>query len=198
MVGVKFQRADLDRELERVLQVPARAAPVPTQLTAGSEAASGWMRFVRNLATDLGTTSALLRNDLIREQVASAVTTGFLLAAFPGAEAAPAARPRLVRRVLDRMHDDPARAWSVADMAEVAGVSVRRLQEGFREYLGTSPTACLRDIRLERAHAELREAADGTTVAAIATKWGFAHTSRFAAAYRAKYGTNPSRTLQYD
>ena len=46
-------------------------------------------------------------------------------------------------------------------MAEVAGVSVRRLQEGFREYVGVCPREYLLDLRLERIHAELSEADRG-------------------------------------
>ena len=196
VVGVKFDRARLERELERVLRAPVGAVGVPAQLDTGSEQAAGWLHLVRNLAGDLERISALLRNELLREQIAGAVTAGFALAVAPEAAAEPVARPRLVRRVLDRLHDDPGAAWSVADMADVAGVSVRRLQEGFREYVGTTPLAYLRGIRLERAHADLREAAEATTVADVAAKWGFAHTGRFAAAYRGRYGCSPSRTLR--
>jgi AraC-like DNA-binding protein len=54
----------------------------------------------------------------------------------------------------------------------------------------------LRDARLRRADAELRTAAPDDTVAAIARGWGFAHLGRFAAAYEAKYGQPPGRTLR--
>lgn len=120
-----------------------------------------------------------------------------LLAAVPDADAGHApARPRIVKRALDEMHGDPSRPWTASDMAEVAGVSIRRLQEGFREYVGASPRECLNDIRLARVREELLRGADGFTVADVAMRWGLMHTGRFAAAYRRKYGESPSETLR--
>ncbi|MCC5698840.1 hypothetical protein LH612_37460, partial [Klebsiella pneumoniae] len=79
---------------------------------------------VRVLSAELPNMAGMLTNELVKAQVASAVLTGFLLAITPD-ERATAARPRIVKRVVDRLHEDPARAWTVADMAEIAGVSVR-------------------------------------------------------------------------
>jgi transcriptional regulator GlxA family with amidase domain len=57
--------------------------------------------------------------------------------------------------------------------------------------------ACLREIRLRRAHEDLRAAdPSATTVAAIARRWGFAHMGRFAREYQAAYGQTPSATLR--
>jgi AraC-like DNA-binding protein len=98
--------------------------------------------------------------------------------------------------VLDAMHGDPSRPWTAGDMAEVAGVSIRRLQEGFRDYAGTSPRECLSDIRLTQVRDDLLRGDDGFTVADVAMRWGFTHTGRFAAAYRHKYGEWPSETLR--
>jgi AraC-like DNA-binding protein len=57
----------------------------------------------------------------------------------------------------------------------------------------------LRRVRLERAHRDL-QAADPArqTVTAIAYRWGFPSSSRFAAHYRQVYGVTPSRTLGQD
>jgi transcriptional regulator GlxA family with amidase domain len=76
-------------------------------------------------------------------------------------------------------------------------VSVRTLQELFRRHLDTTPTDHLRAIRLDRAHRELRAAdPESTTVGAVAGRWGFTHTGRFAATYRTRYGASPSETLR--
>ena len=40
-----------------------------------------------------------------------------------------------------------------------------------------------------------RQAGDGITVAAVAFEWGWASPSKFAAAYRRRYGQPPSHTL---
>jgi transcriptional regulator GlxA family with amidase domain len=81
-------------------------------------------------------------------------------------------------------------------MAHVSGVSLRRVQEGFRQYVGASPRECLLGIRLERVRDELRRAENSRTVTEIAMRWGFTHTGRFAIAYRRKYGETPSQTLR--
>jgi transcriptional regulator GlxA family with amidase domain len=98
---------------------------------------------------------------------------------------------------MDTIHDEPERPYSVADLAEVAGVSVRSLQEGFRQHVGRTPMGYLQEIRLERARQSLR-AADPTrvTVAAVAHRWGFAHLGRFASVYRARFGECPSESLK--
>ncbi len=196
VVGVKFDQGFLERERERVLasRGPGRSS-LPDRLEGRTAEIRSWLHFVRMLSADLVHMSELLNSDLIREQISGAITTGFLLAVSPDCETAPIARPRIVNRVLDRLHDDPARAWTVADMATVAGVSVRRLQEGFREYVGKTPLSCLRDIRLAHAHEELELADDSVTVTEVATRWGFTHTGRFAAAYRRNYGVSPSESL---
>jgi transcriptional regulator GlxA family with amidase domain len=55
----------------------------------------------------------------------------------------------------------------------------------------------LRDVRLNRVHAELRSADPrSASVSQIATRWGFLYLGRFAAAYRDKFGRRPSETLR--
>jgi transcriptional regulator GlxA family with amidase domain len=81
-------------------------------------------------------------------------------------------------------------------MAEIAGTSVRRMQETFADYVGSSPSATLLDIRLDRAHAELAAGGSGVTVTDVAFRWGFSSPSRFATAYRKRYGTAPAETLR--
>lgn len=55
----------------------------------------------------------------------------------------------------------------------------------------------LKRLRLERAHADLRNASLGeTTVKQFALRYGFAHFGHFSDAYRRKYGQPPSQTLR--
>ncbi|GAB2644484.1 hypothetical protein GCM10027068_25020 [Prescottella soli] len=82
------------------------------------------------------------------------------------------------------------------EMAERAGVGVRRIQDGFRRYVGRSPTEYLADVRLGRVRQDLAAAGPGDTVRSIALRWGFAHTGRFAATYRDRFGTAPSAALR--
>jgi transcriptional regulator GlxA family with amidase domain len=96
------------------------------------------------------------------------------------------------------MQAHPDHPFTTATLAEIAGVSVRTLQEGFRRHLGISPTDYLRQVRLACVHRDLRHSEPTQiTVTEIAYRWGFAHLGRFAGAYRAKYGVPPSYTLHH-
>jgi AraC-like DNA-binding protein len=52
-------------------------------------------------------------------------------------------------------------------------------------------------VRLDRAHHDLltTNPSRGDTVTAIAARWGFYNSSRFAARYRHTYGVTPRDTL---
>lgn len=103
-----------------------------------------------------------------------------------------------VRRVLELIDSAPGAALTVADLARCAGVSERSLHAAFRRQLGTSPMAYVRRLRLKQAHDELLrlDPASGAKVTDVALRYGFAHTGRFAAAYRTRYGEPPSATLR--
>ncbi|MDJ0399103.1 AraC family transcriptional regulator [Rhodococcus rhodochrous] len=196
IVGIKFERDYLQREMSRILARPDLQLPDRVDLT--TQAGQSWMTLLRSVVEQLKADESLWRNPLVAEQLSGALTTSFILAVMPeDADPTGGARPRIIKRVLDRLHEDPASAWTTAEMAEVAGVSVRRLQEGFREYLGVCPRDYLLDLRLERIHEELA-VGDATelSVTDVALKWGITHTGRFAAAYKRKYGVAPSVTLR--
>jgi AraC-like DNA-binding protein len=195
VLGVKFDSAWLDREAERVLggdRTIVRSL-LPDRMELGAGAGRAWRQLVGSLAAHLHDPRLLDGCDLVREQLSGALAAGFLLASCPeaGAGRVPP-RPRAIARVVDQLHDDPARAWTAGEMAAVAGTSVRRLQEGFRQWMGCPPSEYLVGIRVQRAHADLRDDPSLTTSAAAA-RWGFSSASRFAAVYRRRYGRPPSQ-----
>ncbi|QMU22726.1 AraC family transcriptional regulator [Gordonia rubripertincta] len=192
VVGVKFDAEYLEREADRVRAAPLRSQLLlPHQLDLSGPDEQSWFALVRALSAQLREPADLLANPLVGPQLASAVSSAFILAVSPE-EAGSGLRPRMVKRVLDALHDDPAREWRLADMAEIGGSSLRRLQEGFAEHVGATPTQTLRDIRLSRARADLLSPEHTGTVAEVAARWGFSSPSRFAAAYRKRYGIAPS------
>jgi transcriptional regulator GlxA family with amidase domain len=102
-----------------------------------------------------------------------------------------------IKAAVDAIEAHPERPFTVSALAEVAAVSVRTLQHGFQRHLDMSPMTYLRQVRLARAHQDLSDCGpDQVTVTHIAHKWGFGHVSRFAAAYRRRYGVGPSTTLR--
>ncbi|GAA1530840.1 helix-turn-helix transcriptional regulator [Kribbella lupini] len=108
-----------------------------------------------------------------------------------------AARPATVRTAIELIEADPQAPLTVSVLAAQCGVGSRMLQKGFQQHLGLSPMEYLRDVRLRRAHEELRGADPYVeSVAAVARRWGFTHLGRFAAAHEAKYGKKPLRTLR--
>nr|WP_298098182.1 AraC family transcriptional regulator [uncultured Shinella sp.] len=104
--------------------------------------------------------------------------------------------PRHVRRAIDYMHAHVGEAITLEDLAKVCGVSSRTLQLGFKQFRQSSPMTYLQSLRMERVHADLKNASPGQTVADIALKWGFSHLGRFAAEYRTRFGERPSATLR--
>jgi AraC-like DNA-binding protein len=84
----------------------------------------------------------------------------------------------------------------LTDIAAVIGVTPRSVQYTFRRRLGTTPLEYLRKVRLNRAHRDLRAADPAVdTVMEIADRWRFGHPGRFSMAFKAAFGTPPSRTL---
>lgn len=195
IIGFKVDREYVQREMDRVLARPGRK--LPAQLDLRSGAGADWFSLVRAIADQTLQDNSLVRSEQVAEQLCGAVTTALVLAAVPDEGDGPTGlRPRIVKRVIDAIHQDPARPWTAGEMAELVGVSVRRLQQGFRECVGMTPMEYLADVRLECVHADLIENYSGETVSDIAIRWGIMHTGRFAAAYSRKYGLTPSQTLR--
>jgi AraC-like DNA-binding protein len=135
----------------------------------------------------------------LEEQLLTAVLLGLPHTATTelcrGPDEIPADAVARAREWMEMHHAEPL---TVADVARVAGLGIRQLQELFRRQLGTTPTAVLRDIRLGQARRALRRA-DATgpgAVAAVAYSSGFTHLSRFARDYRARFGELPSETAR--
>ncbi|MFC4063582.1 AraC family transcriptional regulator [Actinoplanes subglobosus] len=204
LLAVKIDRSALETRLARMLDTPV-GSPVPLspQLDQSHGPGRTWTNMVRTLASDaLGETHGLTRNPLLAEPLQEVLLRGLLLAgdhpyrerlATPGG---PCPAPRAIRQAIDLLHSRPEQPITIARLADATGVSERALQAGFQRYVGLSPTAYLRQVRLDRAHDELRQAEPGrTTVAEVAHRWGFAHLGRFAGSYRARFGVTPSQTL---
>jgi AraC-like DNA-binding protein len=193
VLGVKFNSGWLDVEAERLLggdRVTLRSL-LPEQVNLENGPAKAWRNLVRSLASGLHDPTLFAESAVVRDQLAGALAAGFVDAlqlANPG----PVVPPLVLRRVVQAIHDDPGRAWTAGEMSAIAGTSARRLQEGFQRCFGCTPSKYLRDVRLQRAHADLTRP-EGTSISEIAARWGFSSASRFAAAYRQRYGVSPSQ-----
>ncbi|MFD5703257.1 AraC family transcriptional regulator [Streptomyces lasiicapitis] len=203
ILAVKLERAALEESLERLIGRPARG-PVPLEpgFDISRGPGRGWTRLVRAVAEDLLDESAMLSGSLVAAPLQEALLNGLLLSAghrYRDQLAGPVRqlRPAPVKRAMDAVQQRPEHPFTTAVLAAEARVGVRWLQEAFRRYVGMSPMAYVRDVRLQRVRDELR-AADpcGACVSEVAHRWGFAHLGRFAEQYRARFGELPSQTLR--
>ncbi|MCX5530542.1 AraC family transcriptional regulator [Streptomyces sp. NBC_00006] len=95
----------------------------------------------------------------------------------------------VVGRALRLIQDDPARPWTVVELAERSGVSRAALARRFTELVGEPPMAYLTGWRLALAADLLREG--GATVAAIARRVGYGSAFALSTAFKREYGVSP-------
>ncbi|OBH87223.1 hypothetical protein A5681_13735 [Mycobacterium scrofulaceum] len=202
-LGVKIDQLVVDTALETLLGHRPRA-PIAFDLTLPltDGAARSWVSQVFWINRELARVDNPLRHWAVRDRLAESLIYGLLLVANHPyreelASSVRPARPAAVREAVDIIERAPQSALSTAALARQCNVSVRALQEGFRQHVGMSPMGYLRLVRLRRVHADLRVSHPSqTTVAAIAQRWGIGHLGRFAAAYQATFGETPVQTLR--
>ena len=86
---------------------------------------------------------------------------------------------------------------SVRRLSRETGVPVRTIYAVCRSFSGLSPSAYIRQQRLQLALDMLRRAQPGqTTVTQVATFCGFIQLGRFSQAFRSYHGQLPSRVLR--
>jgi AraC-like DNA-binding protein len=200
---VKIDRNILERQLQDLLGTPIQGpVKLAGQLDTATGAGLSCAELIRVVAREFSDQTGMLDHRLVLGRLTDTLTAALLFAIdhpYRDVLARPvrAYRPPPVRRAIEAIQALPEHPFTMATLADTAGVSIRTLQAGFQRYVGVGPMAYLRDVRLARAHEDLR-AGDPreTTVARVAHRWGFIHLGRFAAAYRARYGTTPSRTLR--
>jgi transcriptional regulator GlxA family with amidase domain len=106
-------------------------------------------------------------------------------------------QPVLLRRAIEFIDANVIEDIGLADIAEAVHVTARAVQYMFRRHLDTTPLRYLREVRLHYAHEDLLIAnRRQDTVTAIAARWGFMHTGRFAVFYRQTYGHFPHTTVR--
>jgi len=190
----------LEGQLERLVDRPViRPVAMEPTLDLNNSAARGWLRLLKLFAAGLHDGTSVVDTPLIAEPLCQALINGLLsISGHPYRElldhAVAPSRPVTVKRAMDAMHSHPEFPHSLSGLADLVGVSVRTLQEGFRQHVGVPTMAYLRQLRLARAHEDLLEGRVHT-VAEAAYRWGFGHLGRFAGAYRVRYGVKPSETL---
>jgi AraC-like DNA-binding protein len=106
--------------------------------------------------------------------------------------------PRYVRAAEEFMSANAASLPTMAEVASAVGTSVRALSGAFSRFRGMTPGAFLREQRLLGAQRDLlaTDPESGTTVSAIAFRWGYLNLGEFAGSYRKRFSELPSQTLR--
>lgn len=93
--------------------------------------------------------------------------------------------------VLDAIHNDPDREWTVAELAQIYGQSRSAFNARFKLATGQSPMHYLRNHRLKRARGLLTSS--GMSIDEIAFKSGYADTNAFNRAFKRAIGKSPGQ-----
>jgi AraC-like DNA-binding protein len=97
-------------------------------------------------------------------------------------------------RCLALIHEDPAREWSLQELAAASAVSRSVLTERFETMLATSPIRYVRDWRLCLASVALTTT--GRSVADVACEAGYGTEAAFSRAFSRIYGMPPAAWRQ--
>ena len=100
--------------------------------------------------------------------------------------------PRLARALI-AIHDEPARPWSLAALAERAGMSRSRFAEVFSDLVGIAPAAYLARHRIALAQDLLRR---DRPLALVAEAVGYSSPAALSRAFSAHTGMSPRRWRQ--
>ncbi len=175
----EFARRDwnpLVEDLPPLLVLQERPGPGGLVALIASEAASG--------APGAGAVAERLAEALFVRMVREHARRTATSAGFAAALADPH-----VGRALRALHREPARAWTLAQLAREAGLSRSAFAQRFRARVGETPMAYLRRWRMAQAHELL---ADGTwSVAQAAAACGYASEAAFARAFKRAHGMGP-------
>ncbi|MEN0138843.1 MAG: AraC family transcriptional regulator [Rhodococcus sp. (in: high G+C Gram-positive bacteria)] len=200
--AVLVPSAAIESHLGGLLNHPIEG-PIDFQLafdmtTAGGQ---GLLSAISFLRSELARPGGLAESPLARGQLESFAMTQMLLAVPHRysdelrAPTKPANRNR-IKSVIDLIDSQPESDLSIGRLTEVAGVSARALQVGFRQAVGLTPLAYVRKVRLDRVRDELIVLAGQRSVTDVAVQWGFVHLGRFSAYYKQQFGETPSDTVR--
>jgi AraC-like DNA-binding protein len=95
-----------------------------------------------------------------------------------------------IGRALALMHADPARGWTVEDLARESGISRAGLAKRFVELVGDTPMQYLAGWRMHLARSLLRESNIG--IAQLAARVGYESEAAFSRAFRRAVGIPPA------
>lgn len=101
-----------------------------------------------------------------------------------------AGHPRLAPALAALFHE-PARAWTLPELARLCNMSRATLVRQFQDHLGRSPIELLSDIRMTLAASELKKSSANT--AAVAAAVGYQSEAAFQRAFKQRMQATPAQ-----
>ncbi|QOR38252.1 helix-turn-helix domain-containing protein [Billgrantia diversa] len=101
-----------------------------------------------------------------------------------------------LRRLIDRLHADPAAPHQMEELAESLGVTPRHLSRLFRQQLDTSPGTYLTRLRLEQARLALVASEQPPPLEPLARQWRLGSAEQLRRLFQRHYGVSPSLYYQ--
>jgi AraC-like DNA-binding protein len=135
-------------------------------------------------AATLGRLSEVVLLMLIRWSLQKGLTSSGPLAALADPKLGPA---------LEAMHAQPAQAWTLVDLAALAGMSRARFAARFAEVVGMPPAEYLATYRIGLAQEHL---AAGRQLKSIADECGYGSANALSRAFTQHVGLSPSQWLE--
>lgn len=102
-------------------------------------------------------------------------------------------RDPIVGKALAALHEQPARPWTLEDLASQVGASRSVLAERFAQLVGLPPMQYLANWRMQIAAGLLSR---GVNIAAIAAETGYGSEAAFSRAFKKVVGVSPSAWRQ--
>jgi AraC-like DNA-binding protein len=99
------------------------------------------------------------------------------------------AKDPFLARVVDAIHEEPGREWTVELLASVGAMSRSVFAERFRAAVGSTPASYVAEVRMSAAKRMLE---DGLPVSTVARELGYASDEGFSRAFRRSSGVTPS------
>jgi AraC-like DNA-binding protein len=199
VVGIRV--GALERHLAqlcgRALDEPLVFAPNGNSATVTSV----WFGHIRNLYSLFKLSPTSYENETCRRHHWDATCT-LLLNLFSHNYSETLARgstkvaSRRCRAAMEFMRENLCGGTTVADVADYVGLSVRALQMAFQRHYDVTPSAMMRDLRLDAVKAALEHADDSNTVTGVLLDHGVSSTGHFAAQFRKRFGVTPRDVMQ--
>lgn len=203
IVTLKFRRVALERYLSEALECRiTRPLIFEPELDCSSGAGASLRSLVGFFVGELDEADALRHLPMWSRQMERSLAMGLLTAQSHNyAEALQSkcgsVSPGYVRRAQAFIRANLA--GGAIDMDQVvaaAGVPERTLFASYKKYVGLSPIAHYRALRLQCARSDLLDPKGNDTVASVACRWGFYHLGHFSRDYTRRFGEKPSDTLK--